>query len=56
MKYFVMETVWYEVDADSEETAEQLIIDSVDRDKWCFAVTERQAMLPEDAPLEVRRL
>ena len=39
--YMVEETCIYEVDADSEEEAKQIIIDAEDRDKYFYECIER---------------
>lgn len=44
-RYEVKEVVIYEVLAHSEEEAEQIIEASSNRDKFCVAVTDRDAYL-----------
>ena len=46
--YKVLETIEYKVEANSEEEAEQIIIDSADRDKFFSDVVERDAFLYAD--------
>jgi hypothetical protein len=45
--YIVTEVVQYEVQAKSEEHACEIITESADRDRYCIAVTERDAELKE---------
>lgn len=48
-KYIVTEVVDYEVEADSEEAAEEIITDAADRDKYVVAVRERDAELKDES-------
>ncbi len=43
-RYIVTEEVEYEVEAEDEDAAVELVIDAEDRDKWCVGVGDRYAV------------
>lgn len=49
-EYIVTEVVQYKVMAESARHAEEIITESEDRDKYCFAVTERDAERADGEP------
>jgi hypothetical protein len=48
----VTEEIVYELEAESEEAAIEAVVETPDRDRWVFVVTERYAELLKSTPTE----
>ena len=53
MRYRVVETIEYEVEANSEEEAEEKVIDNPLRDKWVVEVTDRYSYPATLSPFDL---